>query len=145
MNSKFRRVLLGLSVALALYVGVWAAFFPAGFYSSFPGLGLHWVSADGPYDEHLVRDVGGLYLGLGAASLAAMFSASATPARIIGLGWLVFDLLHLEYHVTHLDGSTLDRVGNVVSLSAALVLAILLVLPPRRALAATGAEAGVVK
>ena len=135
MNSKFRRILLGLSVALALYVGLWAAAFPDSFYSSFPGLGLHWVASDGPFDEHLIRDVGGLYLGLGAASLAAIFSASATLARVVGLGWLVFDAIHLGYHVTHLDGSTFDRVGNVVSLGFFLAVAVFLVLPPRRKLA----------
>ena len=71
MNTTFRRVLLGLTVAIGLYVGVWAEFFPGAFYSSFPGFGLHWINVDGPYNGHLIRDVGSLYLGLGAASLAA--------------------------------------------------------------------------
>jgi len=131
MNSTSKRIYLSLLVVLAVFVGLWAAAWPDGFYSAFPGFGLHWVSSDGPYDEHLVRDVGALYLGLGAASLVAIFSRSAIPARMIGLGWTVFNLLHLGYHVFHLDGSTVDRVGTVVSLGLATVLGILLLLPAR--------------
>ena len=36
----------------------------APFYDDFPGLGRSWVAADGPYNEHLVRDVGALNLAL---------------------------------------------------------------------------------
>lgn len=131
MNNSFRRVVLALTALVALFVGVWAAAFPAAFYSSFPGLGLHWISEDGAFNEHLIRDVGGLYLALATTTIAAMFSTSATPARMIGLGWTVFNTLHLAYHVTHLDGSTVDRIGNVVSLSIVLVLGVLLLLPAR--------------
>src|SRR4051794_41982933 len=51
-----------LAVTPAL-VGIWATVSPHGFYDDFPGAGHHWVSAVGAYDEHLVRDVGALYLG----------------------------------------------------------------------------------
>ena len=132
MNTTYRRALLVALVLLALFVGGWAAAAPTGFYASFPGFGLHWVSSDGPYNEHLVRDVGDLYLGLGAASIAAIFSRSANPARMIGLGWTVFNGLHLGYHLLHLGGSVFNRVGNTVSLSFVLALAVLLMLPPRR-------------
>ena len=81
MNTRSRRVVLGVATALGCYVGIWAAFFPEAFYRSFPGFGLHWIDAAGPYDEHLVRDVGGLYLGLAVAGLAAIASRSAAPAR----------------------------------------------------------------
>ena len=37
---------------------------PQSFYDDFPGLGRAWVSVDGPYNEHLVRDVGALNLAL---------------------------------------------------------------------------------
>jgi uncharacterized protein YbjT (DUF2867 family) len=80
------------------------------------------------YDEHLAFAVGALCLGLGGASLAVIRSASA---RTVGFSWVVIDALHLEYRVTHLGESTLDRLGNLASLRAALVLAILLALPPR--------------
>lgn len=52
---------LGLS---AVVVGAWAAAAPRSFFSSFPLPGHHWVAPLGPYNEHLTRDVGGLYLAL---------------------------------------------------------------------------------
>lgn len=47
-----------------LSVGVWATLFPRSFYDSFPGFHRIWVGVDGPYNEHLARDVGSLYLAL---------------------------------------------------------------------------------
>lgn len=132
MNTKPRRTLLAILVAIAAYVGIWAEAVPRSFYDSFPGLGLTWISADGPFNEHLIRDVGALYLGLGAASAAALFSRSAAPGRVIGLAWALFGTLHFGYHVVHLEGTIIDRVGNVLTLGLALVLGILLVLPSRR-------------
>lgn len=131
MNSTSKRIILALLVVLALFVGLWAEAWPANFYSAFPGFGLHWVRTDGTYDEHLVRDVGGLYLGLGAASLAAIFARSASPGRTIGFGWTVFNVLHLGYHLLHLEGSTVDRVGNVATLSLVTALGLFLLVPPR--------------
>src|SRR4051794_38194280 len=61
-----RRWLRGGLAVLAVtpaFVGIWATISPRGFYDQFPGGGHHWVSAVGAYDEHLVRDVGALYLG----------------------------------------------------------------------------------
>jgi hypothetical protein len=141
MNTLFRRIVLALTVLLGLYVGVWAEFFPVQFSSSFPGLGLHWIDVDGPYNEHLIRDVGALYLGLATVSLAAAFSRSAVPGRIAGLGWAVFGVLHFGYHLLHLEGSTVDIVGNIVSLGLSLALGIVLALPARIPAAATTAEA----
>src|SRR5436305_1125646 len=54
---------LAVMAVTPLLVGVWATASPRGFYDQFPGAGHHWVSAVGAYDEHLVRDVGALYLG----------------------------------------------------------------------------------
>ena len=74
-------------IALALtgaVVGAWALLVPASFWSDFPGSGLGWVAAAGPYDEHLVRDVGALYLALGVvlAVLAPVPAASPAPAPV---------------------------------------------------------------
>ncbi|QTV79974.1 hypothetical protein [Microbacterium sp. NIBRBAC000506063] len=131
MNTTFRRTLLGITVAISLYTGFWAAFLPEAFYRSFPGFGLHWIDVDGPYNEHLLRDVGGLYLALGAVSLAAIFCRSATPGRIAGLAWAVFGVLHLGYHVQHLHGSVVDIAGNIVTLGLSAALGVALLLPAR--------------
>ncbi len=132
MNTPSRRVILALTAAIGLYVGAWAEFFPRAFYASFPGLGLHWVSMDGAYDEHLIRDVGSFYLALTAVSIAGMIAGTAAAGRIAGLGWTVFGVPHLAYHVTHLDGSLTDKAGNVITLGISAIGGIVLLFPPRR-------------
>lgn len=131
MNTPSRRVILGLTTVLGLYVGVWAEFFPRAFYTSFPGLGLHWISMDGAYNEHLICDVGSFYLALTAVSIAGIIARTAVPGRIAGLGWTVFGVLHFGYHVTHLDGSLTDKAGNVLTLGISALLGIVLLFPPR--------------
>lgn len=131
MNTPFRRCLLTLTVILGLYVGVWAQFFPHAFYTSFPGFGLNWISLDGAENEHLIRDVGSLYLALTAISIAGLFAKTATVGRVAGLGWAVFGVLHFVYHIGHIVGGPVDIVGTVVSLGISAALGILLVFQPR--------------
>lgn len=129
MTLTTRRVLLGSLVVLGLYVGVWAAFRPASFHASFPGPFSAWISMDGPYDEHLIRDVGTFNLGLAAASGLAMRYRDAGPATVVGLAWVVYSVPHLGYHLQHLDHlGVVDVVAQVVSLSSTFVLALPLVL-----------------
>ncbi|GAB3601618.1 hypothetical protein [Microbacterium tumbae] len=141
MNTISRRVLLVITAALGLYVGVWAGVFPESFFSSFPGFGLHWIDISGVYDEHLIRDVGSLHLGLTAITIWAIASRTAQAGRLAGLGWAVFGTLHFVFHLTHPAGETLDIAGNNITLLLSLILGILLLLPPRRRPAAKGAEA----
>ena len=129
MNTSSRRLILALTAAIGLYVGGWAEFLPRSFYTAFPGLGLHWISMDGAYDEHLIRDVGSFYLALTAVSIAGIVARSAVAGRIAGLGWTVFGVLHFGYHVTHLDGSFVDKAGNVVTLGISAILGIALLFP----------------
>jgi hypothetical protein len=62
VGIRAKLVMVSVLAASAAYVGFWALIAPHSFYRSFPIPGHHWVSTAGPYDEHLVRDVGGLYL-----------------------------------------------------------------------------------
>ena len=105
-------------VVSGVMVGAWAQFFPQAFYDSFPGLGRSWVSVDGPFNEHLVRDVGGLYLALSAVTLIAVFAQTRETILAAALGWLVSQLPHFAYHMTHLHvyPSLLDKAGNVLTL-----------------------------
>ena len=124
--------MLAISAVLGLFVGVWAAGFPALFYSSFPGLGLMWISVDGPYNEHLIRDVGALYLAVAAATIYAIFAQGLAATRAVGIAWTVFGIPHLAYHLHHLEGlAAIDVVGNVVSLGGSVLLGVLLLLPGR--------------
>ncbi|HTJ38510.1 MAG TPA: DUF4345 family protein [Dactylosporangium sp.] len=125
-----KRAAAALLAASAVVVGVWAAFLPFSFYSDFPLPGRRWVSTLGPYNEHLIRDVGALYLAL--CVLAAWSALRPTPQalRMTGAAWLVFNALHFLWHVDHLAVfPAADRIGNAVSLGAVLVLSVLLVLP----------------
>jgi hypothetical protein len=133
MNSLLRRILLALTVLLGAYVGIWGYFAPQMFYTSFPGLGMHWIDVDGPFNQHLTRDVGSLDLALAAGSLAAIVTRTAVAGRVMGLAWFVFGVLHFGYHVTHPEGGAADIVGTIVSLviSALLGLALMLPLRPR--------------
>ena len=127
------RVLLAVTALIGTFVGGWATFWPASFYDSFPGFGRIWIAIDGPYNEHLVRDVGSLYLALAGASVAAIFSRSRDASRVVGVAWTVFGLPHLAYHLAHLEPlGPLDVVGHIVSLGGSLALGIVLMLPGRR-------------
>ena len=64
------RLLLWLLALGNLGVGIQAAFTPRSFYDDFP-LGRGWVALDGPYNQHLVRDVGSLNLALVVLVFAA--------------------------------------------------------------------------
>jgi len=122
----------GVLAASAAYVGGWAAWAPHSFYDSFPGLGRRWVSVLGPYDEHLVRDVGGLYLALMTISVWATLRPMAETFRLVGLAWEVFSVPHLAFHAAHLNMYEVgDLVGNVVALGGTVALAAVLLVPQR--------------
>jgi len=124
--------LVYLAVTGAL-VGVWAGFAPRAFYDDFPGLGRMWVAVDGPYNEHLVRDVGWLNLALTVATVWAAVTLTRTLVIAVLMAWLVTSVPHLAYHVANLDGlATADRVGELASLALVpLVAAVLLLVAVR--------------
>jgi hypothetical protein len=133
MGIRGMRAVAALLAVSAADVGLWASFAPGSFFRSFPGGGHHWVSAIGPYDEHLVRDVGGLYLSLLAVSVWAVVRPRPEIRRLAGVAWLVFSIPHLAFHAAHLGSFGLaDQVGNMVALGGAVVLAIVLLLPGAR-------------
>jgi hypothetical protein len=128
-GTRWRRWLLVVLAVSAAYVGVWAMLAPAGFYRSFPGLGWTWVATAGPYDEHLVRDVGELNLALLVVTVAAAIRPSRWNAVVAGLAWLAYGVPHLVFHATHVSGA--ERI-QLVPLTAVVVLAALLLLPSRK-------------
>jgi hypothetical protein len=119
-----------------LLVGIWATLFPRSFYDDFPGLGRIWVAVDGPYNEHLVRDVGQLSLAMSLVSGVAAFTMMAVLVRVAAAAWLVNAVPHFVYHVRHLDAyDTFDQVGNVLSLGLLVALPIVVLVlsfRPRR-------------
>ncbi len=121
-RRRWDRIALGLIAIAMLPVGVQAAFAPRSFYNDFP-LGRHWIAVDGAYNEHLVRDVGVLFLALILATGWVVIHGSAT--RAVAAAWLVQGTLHMIHHVRHLHGyKTVDAVGLVGSLVLVPVLAV---------------------
>ena len=130
------RILLVLMGVPSVVIGLWAGFAPRGFYDDFPGVGGSWVAPDGPFNEHLVRDVGVLNLALAVVTIAAAVSLTRPLVRATAWAWLVYSVPHLVYHVRHrdvLDGA--DRVSSLASLALLplLALAVLLIVHQRPA------------
>jgi 2-alkyl-3-oxoalkanoate reductase len=119
---------LALLLLLVLPVGVWASALPASFYAQVPGFGHAWVSGDGPYNEHLLRDVGGLYLGLAIVLVCAMVSPTRELVRAVALATLVSSGLHFAYHAVHLDllPSGADAAMQTLVLAVPIVAAVAL-------------------
>ncbi|MFF0492818.1 hypothetical protein ACFYTQ_27625 [Nocardia sp. NPDC004068] len=95
------QIALGALAVIGAYVGLWATVAPEAWYRSFPGLGMNWVAMDGPYNHHLAGDVGAFFLGLAAVAGAALYFGDSLLARVAGLGWVVFGVIHLIYHAAH--------------------------------------------
>jgi nucleoside-diphosphate-sugar epimerase len=116
------RLLLWLLAVGQIGVGSQALFFPRSFYDSFP-FGRGWVAMDGPYNQHLIRDVGSLNLALVVLVFAALWVGTRTLARVAMLAWLVNAVPHFLYHLGHLshDMSGGDKVGIVATLGFAVV------------------------
>jgi len=118
------RVVLLMLAGSAGYVGGWALLAPGSFFTSFPGLGRRWLVVDGPFNEHLVRDVGALYLALLVLTAAAVRRPERALVRLVGTAWLVFSVPHLIYHAAHLRiHDAADRLANLASLGGTVLLA----------------------
>jgi len=126
-------ILVASGVPQAL-IGLWALLAAHNFYRDF-GPGGGWVSALGPYDEHLVRDVGGLSLGLGTLLIIAALRAGRELTLTAVAIWLLFAVPHTVYHLLNLDPlETADAIANVVGLVWTVVgplLAVALATRPR--------------
>jgi hypothetical protein len=141
MSALPTRVVLALLAFSSGVVGLWAAFAPRSFYDDFPGSGHAWVAPDGPYNEHLVRDVGELNLAITLVTLVALVVLSRTLVVTVAGAWLVYSVPHFVYHLRHLDPfSGGDTVSIPVSLALAIVGPLLLLIPPRRETGVTDAH-----
>jgi hypothetical protein len=123
-SPQIARAALVLLLVPAVTVGFTAAILPHVFYDDFPFL-AHWVDLLPPYNEHLITDVGGLYLGFAVLFAWAAWTLERTLVRAVCVAWMLSATLHLIFHVTHLDNfGTGDAIAQVLS------LALLLVPPP---------------
>jgi hypothetical protein len=119
------------------WVGIWATLSPRGFYDTFPGAGHHWVSALGAYNEHLVRDVGALYVGFLVLLAFAWVWLERRLVQATLVAYAVAALPHLVYHTTTLDNfSAGDGVAEIAGLALNVVLPLALLPLTRRRVAA---------
>lgn len=130
MNLRLQQVSATVLTLSAAYVGIWALLAPHSFFDDFPWPGRDWVSSAGAYDEHLVRDVGGLYLALGVVTLWAILRPRTDLFAVVGIAWEVFSVPHVLFHAGHLDGLTgFDKAAEVGSLAGTVLVAALLIVP----------------
>jgi len=129
------RLILGLLAAVQATDGFYALFAPRSFYDDFP-LGRGWVEAIPAYNEHLVRDVGALFLATAVVLAAAAFWLERRLVIVALVSFLVFSVPHTIYHLFNLEGiSTGDAIAEALLLvltviaPLALLIAILRVRP----------------
>ena len=129
------RAALGFLFLSAVVIGLTAAALPRTFYDDFPFV-AQWVELLPPYNEHLVTDVGGLYLGFAVLFAWAAWTLERTLVRAVCVAWLLTATLHLVFHSGHLDGfGTADAIAELVTLA-------LLLTPPPIAVWATNPGQG---
>jgi hypothetical protein len=115
------RACLAVMCVFSLSIGATAAFAPHTFYEDFPFL-AHWVDRLPPFNEHLVTDIGGLYLGLAVAFGWAAWRPERQLARAAAAAFLLVAALHLAFHATHLDGfRTPDAIAELGALASLLI------------------------
>ena len=115
------RAFVALLGAMYVPAALQASAFPRSFYDDFP-LGRGWIAGSGgAYNEHLVRDVGALFVALVIASLwTARNRALIAP---VSVAWLALGVLHAAFHFDHLD--ELSGVDQVLLASSLLVVPVL--------------------
>lgn len=123
-RAQIGRVALAVLCVAALSIGLTATAFPHAFYDDFPFL-THWVELLPPFNEHLVTDVGGLYLGFAILFGWAAWAFERPLVRPLCIAWLLTASLHLIFHAGHLgDFGTADAIAEIASLALLLLPAL---------------------
>jgi hypothetical protein len=129
---------LGVLGAVSLVVGLYAFIWPHSFYDHVLG-----VDRLPPYNQHLLTDVGGFYLGF--AVLFAWGAVDRGRALVLAVcaAWVVVQALHLAYHVTHLEHFSVGTaVAQTVLLAATPAVALAAALLVARASGRRARERG---
>ncbi|WP_329056523.1 hypothetical protein OG738_02390 [Amycolatopsis sp. NBC_01488] len=134
MQRTITRVLLVVFGLVEAMVGIWPLVSPSGFYQDFPGFRTSWVAMDGPFNEHLLRDFGGLNLALAALLVGVAVIGTTAVARLAGVAGLLFGLPHFLYHLGHV--AHFERIDQVLIIATTalgvVVPLVVLAIPGRR-------------
>lgn len=117
-----RLVLLSLALESAV-IAVHALFFPRYFYEQFL-LGRGWVMMLPPYNEHITRDLGALYLGFFVVLAFAAWKLTRDLVNAANLGFVVATTPHMIFHALHTHDAPilLDKILQVGLLAATVAL-----------------------
>jgi hypothetical protein len=115
-------VVLAALGLVQLVDGLYALIAPSSFYGDFP-FGRGWVEALPAYSEHLVRDVGSLFIATAVLLLAASWILERRLVIVACISYLAFAVPHTIYHYANLGVyDTGDAIANFVALGASVVL-----------------------
>ncbi len=113
--------MLGLLAAVQVVDGFYALLAPRSFYEDFPA-GRGWVEALPAYNEHLVRDVGSLFLATAVVLIAAAVWLERRLVLVALISFLVYSVPHLIYHLLNLEPfSTGDAIAEAVTLALTVI------------------------
>jgi hypothetical protein len=116
-----------LYLVVSVLVGGWAAAWPRSFYEDFPWPGHPWVGPLPAYNEHLIRDFGGMNLAMAVVFGVAAATLDRRLATTALVAYLVFAVPHLVFHLNHLEPfGTVDAIAQPAALVALAVLPLLL-------------------
>mgnify|MGYP000076513716 FL=1 len=121
LRVQFRAGLYGLG-GIQLLNGIWITISPTSFYEDFP-LGRGWVEALPAYNEHLLRDVGGLFMATGLLLIVAGVWLERRVTALALITYLLFSIPHTIYHLLNLEPYTTgDAIANAITLTATVLL-----------------------
>lgn len=124
-SPALARTALACLGAYCLFFGLVAVPFPHTFYEHFPFV-ADWVAEFPPYNEHLISDIGGLYLGFAVIFALAAWRLERGTIVAACAGFLTVSVLHLAFHATHLSGmGAADATAELFALATLLAPPIL--------------------
>lgn len=108
-------------------IAVHALFFPRYFYEEFL-LGRGWVQMLPPYNEHITRDLGALYLGFFAVLVFAAVKLSKDVVNAALIGFVVATVPHMVFHSAHTQDAPMliDRVLQIGLLAVTVAVGVAL-------------------
>lgn len=125
-EAKWLRAGLGFLAAVEIGLGLWTLLLPKSFFD------LRWVSYFPPYNEHLMRDYGGLTLGIAVILIVATVTMERRLVLTALSAYLVVSGSHFAFHAVHLEHFTVgDAITQTAGLAGALVIPVALLLLAR--------------
>jgi hypothetical protein len=122
-TQPWLRPALLLLTLTQVVIGAWQLLLPRSFYD------LYWVELLPPYNEHLLRDVGGLNLALAVVLGASTLTMDRRMISTALLAYLTFATYHLAFHVTHLEPfPSADAIAQTTALSLGVAFPLVLLI-----------------